>query len=531
MLSIGALAAAAANTPASAATLHIVGSTAFRASVTQAIFQVLGGAPLTVGGTTTVNYSTNKGGGAVNVLASSYGVFQSADGTMTVETYWTGSLAGVVDLVAGTTDPFPSPNQTVPAMQLSTSGGKLASGYVKETVAPDIAMSDSFTGSIAQEVASSTFSGSVGSYSTPASLATAIKNSGLKQGGSGTASGPSGIVPFEFITGNITGAVTGLTTVAPSFINITSTVAQNLIAGPTPVSLSTGATADKNSYMYLIGRNEDSGTRIDSFAVAGQTVNPANGVFQEAVAFTNNQQAESTSTTTANPTGGYTPSYSPGGATAGSTGIATVAASEVAGSTPSSSPVSFGPATTDVFPIEQLNTEPNIGWGLQGHSGYIAGGDVANVLSAYNNQSTVVVPANAPSENTGNVYYVGYVGLSDATKVLYGTELQYNGIKASPATIANGSYNLWSMEHYYYKSSLSSTVTTLSTNIANALHNTYACSDAYGKVAASTAVTDEAAVTSPSDAPIPSIFDGSGLFIQSASFTVTGDGSPYTPTY
>jgi hypothetical protein len=526
LLSIGALAAAAANTPASAATLHIVGSTAFRASVTQAIFQVLGGAPLTVGGTTTVNYATNKGGGAVNVLGSSYGVFQSADGTMTVETYWTGSLAGVVDLVATTTDPFPSPNQTVPAMQLSTTGGTLGSGYVKETVAPDIAMSDSFFGSISQEIATSSFSGAVGTYTTPSALAAAIKGSALKDGG--TTRGPVGIVPFEFITGNITAATTGSATVSPSFTNITSTVAQNLIAGPTPVSLSTGNPSDKNSYMYLIGRNEDSGTRIDTFAVAGQTVNPTNGVFQEQVAFANNQQAESTSTTTANPTGGYTPSYSPG-TPGGTQAIATVAVSEAAGSTPKG--VSFGGANTDAFPVEQLNTEPNIGWGLQGHSGYIAGGDVANVLSAFNSQTTLVVPANAPSENTGNVYYVGYVGLADATKVLYGTELQYNGVKATPATIANGSYNLWSMEHYYYKSTLSSTVTTLSTNIANAIRNTYACSDAYGKVAASTSVADESTVTSPSDAPIPNIFDGSGLFIQSASYTVTNDGAPYTPTY
>ncbi len=198
-----------------------------------------------------------------------------------------------------------------------------------------------------------------------------LTNAHLKEAGtSGTpvqghagSVGAVGIVAFEFLSGNITSTSSSSSLTAPPFTDITSAMAFNLIQGPTPLGMLTGDTdaITKASFVYLVGRNEDSGTRIDTFAVSGAGLTPS-GVSQFQPTFDVSTKTDSAG----NATGAL-------------------------GST-----INGG----DAFAPEALFTEPNITWNAAGHSGYVAGGDVANVLSA-KNPVTGYTPANAPTQGQG----------------------------------------------------------------------------------------------------------------------------------
>jgi hypothetical protein len=159
-------------------------------------------------------------------------------------------------------------------------------------------------------------------------------------------------------------------------------------------------TADFANYIYLTGRNEDSGTRIGALAESqfGVTGNPVQ--FQ------------------------------------------------------------IGDGSTVYTPIQKfpanstLNTEPQISWAPAGHSGYAGGSNVAFALEYVDPGTSLTFASGKNSNNSGASYFVGYLGITDALSAISGhttnaTALSYNGIPFSYTGVENGSYTFWTREHCY----------------------------------------------------------------------------------
>ena len=93
---------------AQANTLYIVGSTAYRPAATAAIIAYC----RSKGGSVTATFNASAGSSnsatITNIFKASKALFVSGDGTLSVYTNWTGSAAGIIDLVAGadTSDTF-----------------------------------------------------------------------------------------------------------------------------------------------------------------------------------------------------------------------------------------------------------------------------------------------------------------------------------------------------------------------------------------------------------------------------------------
>jgi hypothetical protein len=423
-LTMGLVAAATIGTASAQTVIHIAGSTAFRAPATAAMIDYLSN-----GGSTTV-YAGYQNSGTSGLLGSSAAILANgtipggtatATATVILETYWTGSLAGVVDITAGnltgkyldtsaiTTADINAINTNATPVTTSPYGGgyQITDNPTTITSTPDAAFSDSYAGTIAKELGNgataATFSAPVGSYSNAAALAAAISGGTVIQdagtSGGAAAQGIVGILPFEVCVGNVT-AGTG------SYTNIGMNAYRQLItAGSIPMSFITGQPADNVNYFYLVGRNEDSGSRIDNYSESqfGVTANPVQ--YQ---------------------VGGYS----------GNNGGSTV---------------------NEKYPVTALNTEPNITWNKVGHSGYASGSNVSGALNVAEASGTISITGKAAA-NSGNSYFIGYLGITDAAGLSGNAKaLSYNGVPYSQANVQNGSYSLWGFEHLYRLQSVSST--------------------------------------------------------------------------
>lgn len=419
-LTVALLAAASVGTASAAAPtiIHVAGSTAFRTGTSIAIIDTLAGTtPAGGAGSTPVfaAYSdTSVAGAKEQIFANGHIDGTAPAATIIIEATWTGSLAGVVDLVAGTSTAAFIDETNATVQSAVTSGSVNLSTYLggtnlnsttlthstNQTV--EMAMSDSVKTTIQKELANANQTGTIGAFApsstgTAAPLATACGGSTVIDAGTSGFAGGAGvvaIVPFEWVLGNTTGA-TGFT--APT--SISQQQARSLLSsGYVPQALFTGGntTADTTNYFYLEGRNEDSGTRIDSFSESqlGVTASP----FQ--------YQVGNDSTTL--------------------------------------SPALLYPAGS------ALNTEPLISWPSAGHSGYASGGNVAAVLKLANTGSVTFSSGKAPS-NSGKSFFIGYLGLTDANGAIGAgaTALSYNGVPYSAQNVENGSYTLWGYEHCY----------------------------------------------------------------------------------
>jgi hypothetical protein len=426
-LTLSLLAAAFAGTAASAAPtiIHVVGSTAFRAPATAAMIDYLSnnGANAVYAG-----YTGSSLLGAGSAILANGTVGSGGTATIVIETYWTGSLAGLVDLVAGnitgsyldvnnlTTADSTGINTVAKEATVGTANNSAVygGGYAitdtpnTTTSAPDVTFSDSHKLTIAKELSTATLApAGVGSYTSISALAAAVGGNTVVDSGSpsypdnnaGTnafSDGFVGIVPFEWVSGNGAfandGGVTNISQQAVKTLLTQGVVDQALLTG-------TNNAADTANSFYLTGRNEDSGTRIDSFSEAqfGVTTPPL--------------QYQSNFT---------------------------------------------------LFPAgSALNTEPNISWPQSGHSGYATGGNVATALD---------VAESAPS------FLIGYLGVTDAVTAVSGggKALTYAGEAFSVPNVQNGLYTLWGYEHCYHLSTLSGTPLAAANAIADGVHNTNA---------------------------------------------------------
>ena len=488
-MTVGLLAAALPGLASAAPTvLHIAGSTAYRSCVDSALVNYLNA---NGGCKAAYNHGSNIVKNNVGIYANgTLGTTGAGAATIVVVTNWTGSLAGVVDLTTQNRNlAFLDPNNatvqaavnndvvTVTSTSITdVSSQAIASNNaagLTANSAPDVAMSDSFQSSVAASLSTANLTAQPGSVTVSplsgAGLAALVKAAPLAEAGTGSSSavvspgtgtGYLGIVPFEWVLGNITGASNE--TVIP-FTNITLQTADFLITkGYAPFTMfgannTAGLANDPTKFVYLVGRNEDSGTRIDAFAepLLGFTSNPQQYLLTFAGGSTTSDVPTPTDFTQI------------GGATA----TVTKMVPWPAGAT--------------------LNTESSINWSSAGggHGGYAAGGDVSSVLSTPVDQGSLANDGSGfAAENAGNSFFIGYLGISDAgnfvtpststpggsnspSSVTGGTSLSYNGVPYSTVNVQSGAYTFWSYEHMYYLGSGSNAITTAQKTVADTLAN------------------------------------------------------------
>ncbi len=500
---LGLTAAALVSGSASAAdVLHIAGSTAYRVAVTGAIINYLGGS-----GNVKAAF-VGSADNQKNLFGAAQAIFESADGSQIVKTDWTGSLAGVVDVVQNNTTLkwFPT-TQTMTTITVNiagsngtnaTGGTAVASIASPELTAPEVAMSDAYFTSVAASISTAPGSGET--------IGNNILNAAIAPAGTGADSNNDrvGIVPFGWWLGNVSGTASGAT-------NITQQVAYALTQSPVPVTFLTGNASQKNAFFYLVGRNEDSGTRIAALTES----QGANISYNNTTAFNGSviqNQIQFVGGTGADANGNFTSGTSVSG--------------------------------INLFPEQPLNTEPSIEWTTLAHTGYISGGNVASVLGTPNPTTGLTFGTGAKaSENTGAAYLLGYLGWADGYGITSTghTPLQYNGVTLSAANIQNGTYSFFTFEHMYYLTDSSPNAINVKTSnnqaiadgIADLVFSTFACTDSLGNtatasypVASSTVDANEDQLTvHDSAAPAGLLIDSSVLVKR------TIEGGPYSLTY
>jgi len=442
-LSFSLLAALALTGTASAVTptvIHITGSTAFRSQAVAGLIDYLsqnGTVPIHAGYT---SGSTLLGAGAQILANGTIAADNSGSATIVIETFWSGSAAGTIDLATANTtgayydasnlsgtDLTAFNNSTVTVNTNDGTNNQVYGGGVALTStgtahAPDAAFADTAKATTAKTLLGGNLSSAINGVSTIAALQTAVNSSNLVDAGTvdnAKDAGVSGVVTFEWVFGNYT--PTGLTNMggtAPT--NITQQASDALITGGSIAqSLLTGTNnaADSANYIYLTGRNEDSGTRLTAFSESqfGVTANP--------------KQYSATLT----------------------------------GST----------STLALFPANSaVNTITQLSWSQIGHSGYASGGNVATALKIATD-GTWTFTNGKNVNNSGKAFVIGYVGATDAASAISGGAhaLTYNGVPYSIANIQNGSYTFWGFEHLYKLNTSSTTVKNAVDAIADDIFN------------------------------------------------------------
>ena len=222
---------------AATTTIHVTGSTAYRASAITAICNVLNAQG--AGGVTAAYSGSSLTGANQSII---FGPTISGNQTI-VEASFSGSVGGLQTLTGGSATAittFPSAATysgsatavTLGGGNTAASGGFSISGTPTFEVAtvPDLALSDVFKAS------------------TPYNLSTVTQTT-------------VGIVPFKWLVNGSAPA---------SLANITSQVARQLFPnGSIPLAFFTGLNADESSTIIALGRDNDSGTRLTAFAETG----------------------------------------------------------------------------------------------------------------------------------------------------------------------------------------------------------------------------------------------------------------------
>lgn len=196
-------------------TVRLTGSTAFRASVHNALLSIMSGETYAYGG--------NDG----TFANAAHAIFHGTIGgeAVIVKTSWSGSVGGIQALDS----PASLVTNFINSSVIGTAGGLGGQAATVDEEA-EIAMSDVFQGS------------------------TVFQNTELIDT-------VVAVVPFKILSGK--GAPASLT-------NITSLSFQALYsAGKVPLALVTGQNADRTTKLYAMGRDNSSGTRLTTLADTG----------------------------------------------------------------------------------------------------------------------------------------------------------------------------------------------------------------------------------------------------------------------
>jgi len=424
---------------ASAQTIHVTGSTAFRVAVVSAEVQVCGGL------TAKASYFQNT-----SLTGSNYSIVTNSSGSLVFTNFFNGSIAGDEALVDGvTTLGFPNGSDLAPTTIASVgtasnggaNGAVESSTYTASSYAfastpakADIAMSDVAFTTAQKIILASTDHTTV----TP------------------TTDNKVGIIPFVFVLNpstDVTSTVTGLSMDAQKFTYTWQS------AGSAFLSFYTGNSADNATTIYPMGRDVDSGTRATALAETGYTLlgSGANAITLSVAQYFPY---------------GSTSDVSGGDGGSGSTSDivgwgATSAVPTFAGAASGTAIAAFG-----LVPAESID-----GYAMaQGDGGFYSGGNLATALSTVNSDTATV-------NGAGPTVAIGYLGVSDAKSALtasgtnrvHGVLMNYNGAKIDPSTgnpmsstsisaIEQGQYTFWGTEHLFSKDN-NAQGTGLSTNV------------------------------------------------------------------
>ncbi len=334
----GLLAISASGLADAQTVVHITGSTAFRSATVTAITHILKPG-------FTYAYSGSSFTGANQHIFT--GTTMSNNIPVIIKTSWSGSVAGIQTV----SQQFPVSTFLTNTTTQSSGGTSGAAANYDPPIVPEVCMSDG--------VQQTTW------FPTPVLNAQSV-----------------GAVPFRWIRNS--GSPSTLT-------NVTPLLAQALwLNGSLPLALFTGNSADSNTLVYALGRDQDSGTRKTAFSES------AIGVF---------------------------------------TGVLQYAPTNAAGHIVDRNAGDSGPITGQTFwPAETVD---GIFFDV-GQGGYYSGGDVAYAMS---------------QPTTPQIVYLSYVGLPDSTNALAGgaAEVAWNGHIFTDAAVQNGSFTFWAFEQLDYR--------------------------------------------------------------------------------
>jgi len=456
LITAGLLAASLASMASAALTgtvVNVVGSSAFRSAVINAQISQLShvGANLGGGIAETASIGASIGSAGISLVHG----YDAVGNEVVYRNHFTGSAAGVYDLSAG------NPVSQLPLTVVPVVGNvNLAAGSDTDTPAPTVSFTD-----VQAADAAAALSTAIGG----GTFASAITSAGLVNAGT-VANKDTGVAAatFKWVLGNSAVAPANwASSVQPDLVspkvpyNLTQQNAATLIAsGFINLATITGYSADATSYVVLVGRNEDSGSRIiyQAESLGGGTLGNANAFGAATNQFMLKQNGVAYPTGPSNSTGSYPT-------------IATVAGAD-------------GITGFKVWPRLQalpantgwtVSTISGLTWKVNGHSGYNGGGDVKAILSTQNPVTLAGHFTEAGGGASGlpagatAVYFVSCLGSSDAGGVTGGTILPYNGVTYSDNAVFEGQYSLYTFEHQYYKPALAGIEKVAADGLANTL--------------------------------------------------------------
>ena len=350
-----AVLAIAGSASAQTITIRITGSTAYRGQTHNAIGHILNAGYV-------FGYSGSSGLSKAG-QAEFQGTTVVGNIPVDIKTSWSGSVGGVQTLAQNLTVAT-----WLAATNLTVGGVAGLTGPYDAAVTADIAMSDSFQGSTA--------------YTSPTLYSKVV-----------------GVVPFQWVR-NVGSPV--------AMSNVSSLLAQILLGtGQIPLSQVTGLNADESVLVTALGRDEDSGTRLDAFAESGF------GIFT--------------------PPFQYQPTIS---GTPGAAGTVTGAA-----------PWPINTVNGTAYPV--------------GHSGYSSGGTLATVMGT---------PGSLAGTGGWFITYL-LTGDATTAVGLGAATMNYNGVPYSLAAVQEGQYTFWSYEQLMYRTSLAGSGKTVADQLATKLHD------------------------------------------------------------
>jgi hypothetical protein len=412
---------------------RITGSTAYRGAVVNTIHN------LAWGGTLTYAYAGSAATSGFNDSSSNAAIYVGtiSGTTVEIETYWTGSEAGVQSVSqingssAGITLNFvknpPTTGYTGNGATTATltSGGTsgiddptgTTSGGQYDPEVPDACMADTYQ-------STSIFHGNSTDGHTYENLTGADSAS--------LTAGIVGVVPFVWVASHASAAA-GLT-------NMTDTQIKHLYsAGYVGLAYWTGNSGDETTYVLAMGRNPDSGTRLTAFADSGFGTTSTPNQFEP---LSGNDSGSLISAT---------------GSTIGS---------------------------VVPWPPDNVN---GVSFPNYGQSGFNSGGKLAGALgSNATNAEIYIYDSGYQDSGVAGAILVGYLSTGDAATAI-GTAspynayaLSYNGVTlntSSYAQLLEGEYTFWSYEHMYYRTGtnpIASGPQGIADTLAGLLNSTYA---------------------------------------------------------
>jgi len=450
------ISAAQASTPT---IIRLIGSTAYRGAVENAITHTLGSVTYAWYTDPNTGYSSVDKAQAViysgTITANGTGnnvvgtTFLPVGTSVIIKAYWGGSVGGAKALVKSETPTSDSSSWWLDETNntLTAAGNRLTSPvYNDASVAPDAAFSDAAPSTIQAYLAAQAVPWSISGYSEAV----------------------VGVNTFVFVKSVLSSG----TSMSGTFNNITA-LQFRAAAQTMPLSIITGSAADGGITVAPMGRDEDSGTRITALAESGLGTTTLLQQIQPTAY--NNSSSHITGISVQNVGAGYTsvPTVTITNAPADTTGTNGTATAAIASGTISSITVtgsgsgyslpptvvisggggsgatanaSIGGATMTATGIWPTATVAQVSYPA-GDSGFTNGPDLAYAMNqqpAATDSGLGIFPA----------IFVGYLSVGDAAGVNGGNNaLTYNGAACTAANIENGQYSFWSYEHMYWKTS------------------------------------------------------------------------------